>query len=113
MKSLIAALVLTTLFSTTAFARSPSPEKRLAHMSEELQLTAEQQQQVEAILAEGKVQHDVLAQQYSVDEEFHQQMRSVRQQSASEIEAVLNDEQREKFEAMRKQHQKDRSQHKG
>ena len=110
MKTLIAALVLLSLVSSTAFARPPGPEKRLAHLTEMLELNSEQQQQVEQILADEQVQRDALAQQYGVDEDFHKQMKSLHQQAAGEIEAVLTDEQRDKFESMRKQHQKNRPQ---
>lgn len=113
MKSLIAALVLLSLISTTAFARPPSSEKRLAHLTEALELSTEQQQQVEQIFADEKVQRDALAEQYGVDEDFHKQMKAMHQQAAGEIEAVLTDEQREKFESMRKQHQKNRPQKQG
>ena len=108
MKSLIATLVLLSLVSTTALAKPPSPEKRLAHLTEALELSTEQQQQVEQILADETVQRDALAEKYGVDEDFHTQMKALHQQAAGEIEAVLTDEQRDEFEAMRKQHQKNR-----
>lgn len=100
MKQLFALLLCFSLASA-AVARPPSAEQRLAHLTEELQLDAQQQQQVADILAAESTQRDELASKYGLDEAFHQKMRSLHKEASSEINAVLNEQQREEFETMR------------
>jgi hypothetical protein len=108
MKFLRATIVLLALFSSFTNARPPSPEQHLVRLSEQLNLSSDQQQQIEQILQQEQSQRSDLAAQYGIDENFHKQMRQLHQQSAADIETVLNDEQLQKFQAMRKQREQSR-----
>ena len=108
MKFLRATIVLLALFSSFTNARPPSPEQHLVRLSEQLNLSSDQQQQIEQILQQEQSQRSDLAAQYGIDEKFHKQMRQLHQQSAADIETVLNDEQLQKFQAMRKQREQSR-----
>jgi hypothetical protein len=77
------------------------PDKLLAHMTKELNLTADQQSQIKPILvdidqkAQGLRQDQALSQ-----EDRHAKMQAIHEDGKAKIESVLNEEQKTKFAAM-------------
>lgn len=77
------------------------PDRQLQRMTEQLGLSADQQSQIKPILADRQQKMQALWQNQSLSEEDRRsQMMSIRQDSNAKIEAVLTDEQKQKFEAM-------------
>ncbi|MGB9145565.1 MAG: hypothetical protein WCC14_07075 [Acidobacteriaceae bacterium] len=81
--------------------RRMDPDTQLAHMTKQLDLTADQQSQIRPILVDRDQKMQALWQNQSLArEDRRSQMMSIRQDSNAKIEAVLNDQQKQKFEAM-------------
>ncbi|SDS52151.1 hypothetical protein SAMN05216198_2137 [Halopseudomonas litoralis] len=110
-KTLIAGLfTFTTAVSCAALAMPGNDkdmekyhEKHLDRIATELELTAEQKEQMR-----------------SVHEEQFEKMKALHEEKQEKVDAILTDEQREKMQEMReekrekmKQHMKDRKDHKG
>ncbi len=77
------------------------PDTELAHMTKQLDLTSDQQSQIRPILVDRQLKMQALWQNQSLSQEDRRsQMMSIRQDSNAKIEAVLNDQQKQKFEAM-------------
>ena len=72
-----------------------SPEKIVAKMDKKLDLSDEQAKQITAIL--NGSQKEMQA--------YHEKLQQLRKDTDAKISAVLTDEQRQKFDASRKQHQ--------
>jgi periplasmic protein CpxP/Spy len=87
-----------------------NPDRQLEHMTRELNLTTEQQTQIKPILVERGQKMQALWQNQSLSrEDRHSQMEAIHQDTQTRIEAVLNDQQKQKFEAM----QAERGEHHG
>lgn len=87
-------------------------ERQVRHLTRMLSLTPDQQTQVKAILVEQHQQMEQLrssAQQSGQDNQAAQpdreQFRSIRQDAKTKIEALLNDDQKTKYEAWIQQRQ--------
>ncbi|MBT9330963.1 Spy/CpxP family protein refolding chaperone [Paracidobacterium acidisoli] len=81
--------------------RQMNPDRQLARMTKELNLSADQQAQIKPILADQDQQTQALWQDQSLSQQDRRQkMRSIREGSRAKIEAVLNDDQKQKFESM-------------
>lgn len=80
------------------------PDKMIAHLSEELNLTSEQVAEIEPILlqTENKL-NDLKLKKYDNDSEMMDEHRSIMEENADQIEKVLTDEQIEKFRELREQ----------
>jgi protein CpxP len=77
------------------------PDHQLQHMTKQLDLSADQQTQIRPILVDRQQKMQALWQNQSLSrEDRHTQMESIREDSKAKIEAVLNDQQKQKFEAM-------------
>jgi Spy/CpxP family protein refolding chaperone len=77
------------------------PNKQLEHMTKELGLSSDQQTQIKPLLVARQQQMEAVFQDQSLSREDRRaKMTSIRQDSTSKIEAVLNDQQKQKFEAM-------------
>jgi periplasmic protein CpxP/Spy len=77
------------------------PDRQLQHMTRELGLSADQQGQIKPLLVDRQQKMEALFQDQSLSREDRRaKMEEIRQQSQSKIEAVLNDQQKQKFEAM-------------
>jgi NACalpha-BTF3-like transcription factor len=77
------------------------PDQQLQHLTRQLDLSADQQSQIKPILIERQQKMQALFQDPSVAREDRRaKMQSLRQDTRSRIEAVLNDQQKQKFEAM-------------
>jgi hypothetical protein len=77
------------------------PDRQLEHMTRALGLSADQQNQIKPLLVERQQKMEALFQdQSAAGQNRHAKMQSIRQDAQSKIEAVLNDQQKQKFEAM-------------
>jgi protein CpxP len=85
-----------------------SPDKELEHMTKALDLTSDQQTQIKPILQDRHDQMMQLHQDQSMARpDKMAKMQALDQSSNSKLEAVLNDQQKTKYEAMiqrREQH---------
>jgi periplasmic protein CpxP/Spy len=81
--------------------RQMDPDRQLAHMTRALDLTADQQTQIKPILADRQQKMQALFQDQSLSrEDRHSKMQAIQQDTKGKIEAVLNDQQKQKFESM-------------
>jgi periplasmic protein CpxP/Spy len=91
-----------------------NPDAQLKHMTKELDLTPEQQTQIKPILESRDQQAQQLMQDQSLSRpDRHSKMTAIQTDSKAKIEAVLNDSQKQKFEAMQarmQEHAHDRTQ---
>jgi periplasmic protein CpxP/Spy len=77
------------------------PNKQLQHMTQELNLTSEQQSQIKPMLTDRQQKLEALSQDQSVSQDDRRtKARSIMEDSNGKIESVLNDQQKQKFEAM-------------
>lgn len=77
------------------------PDRLLQHMTRELGLTADQQSQIKPLLEDRQQKIEAVFQDQSLSREDRRaKMQSIRQESRIKIEAVLNDQQKQKFESM-------------
>jgi Spy/CpxP family protein refolding chaperone len=88
------------------------PDKRLAHMTKRYNLTADQQSQIKPILADEQTQmQSMRSDTTSSREDKRAKMQSMHQESTQKIEAVLTDQQKQKFEADQQKMQERRAEH--
>jgi protein CpxP len=88
------------------------PDQRLAHMTKRYKLTADQQSQIKPILQDEQQQmQSMRSDTTSSREDKRAKMQSMHQASTQKIEAVLTDEQRQKFDADQQKMQERRSEH--
>jgi protein CpxP len=81
--------------------RRMDPDRQLQHMTKELNLSADQQAQIKPILTDTDQKMQALWQDQSLSQQDRRaKMRAIHEDSRAKIEAVLNDEQKPKFEAM-------------
>jgi periplasmic protein CpxP/Spy len=81
--------------------RGMNPEAQLEHLTKHLNLTAEQQAQIKPILESRDQQAKALWQDQSLaPADRHAKMQTIQQDSRTKIEAVLNDTQKQEYEAM-------------
>jgi periplasmic protein CpxP/Spy len=84
-------------------------DQQLAHMTKQLDLTADQQSQIRPILQDRQQKMQALFQDQSLSrEDRHSKMMAIRQDTDSRIQSVLNDEQKQKFQAMQERMQERR-----
>jgi Spy/CpxP family protein refolding chaperone len=77
------------------------PDRQLEHMTKELDLSADQQSQIKPLLVERQQKMQATFQDQSLSREDRRaKMQAIRADSQGKIEAVLNDQQKQKFEAM-------------
>lgn len=77
------------------------PDRQLGRMTRELGLTTDQQNQIKPLLVDRQQKIGAVFQDQSLSpRDRRAKMQSIRQDSRSRIEAVLNDQQKQKFEAM-------------
>ena len=78
-----------------------SPDQQLQRMSEHLNLTDDQKQQIKPILEDRQKQMEQLHADNSMSrEDKRTKMHSLMEDSNSKIRAVLNDDQKQKFDKM-------------
>ncbi len=95
-------------------------ERQVKHLTHLLSLTPDQQTQVKAILAEQRQQMQQLrssaaqnGQNSAASQPDREQFQSIRQDTKTKIEALLNDDQKTKFEAWIQQRQQRMQQRRG
>ena len=77
------------------------PDRQLAHMTRALNLSADQQTQIKPILTERQQKMQALWQDQSLSrEDRHSKAEAIHQDTRTRIEAVLNDQQKQQFEAI-------------
>jgi Spy/CpxP family protein refolding chaperone len=87
------------------------PDARLAKMTKRYKLTADQQSQIKPILQDEQQQMESMRSDTSTSrEDKRSKMMSLHQTTNQKIEAVLTDEQKQKFEADQQKMQERRSQ---
>jgi Spy/CpxP family protein refolding chaperone len=88
------------------------PDQRLAHMTERYKLTADQQSQIKPLLQDEQQQMQSLRSDTSTSREDRRaKMQSIHQASTQKIEAVLTDDQKQKFEADQQKFESRRAEH--
>ena len=123
MRKSLCSLVLTgalAIAGSAAFAQSDTPaqqppptapggrhgmsvDDQLARMTKELNLTPDQATQIKPILTDRRQQMEALRQDQSTSQT--DKMKSIRDDSNTKIEAVLNDTQKQQFAAMQAKQQ--------
>ena len=84
--------------------RRLDPNRQLKMMTKRLNLTADQQQQILPILTDRQQQFEKLRSDSSLaPTDRRDKMRSLREDSEAKIKAVLNDDQKQKYEQMQQQ----------
>jgi periplasmic protein CpxP/Spy len=80
------------------------PDAQLKHMTRQLDLSTDQQNQIRPILVDRQQKMQALWQNQSLSRDDRRtQMQSIRTDSRAKIEAVLNDQQKQKYEAMQEE----------
>ena len=88
------------------------PDQRLAHMTKRYNLTADQQSQIKPLLQDEQQQMQALRSDTSTPREDRRaKMQSIHQASTQKIEAVLTDDQKQKFEADQQKFESRRAEH--
>jgi periplasmic protein CpxP/Spy len=81
--------------------RGMNPEAQLKHLTQALDLTADQQTQIKPILESQHQQMLALRDNQSLSREDRMaKMKAIHEDSHTKIEAALNDTQKQKFEAL-------------
>lgn len=82
----------------------PDPQKQTARLSRKLQLTPDQAAKIEPILA-NRVQQiqQMRADTSSSPRDVHQKMRALKQDTDSQIQAILTDSQRQQYQQMQQE----------
>lgn len=91
----------------------PDPQRELQRLSKRLNLTDEQKNQILPILTDRQQQMESIHNDSSLSQaDRRAKMRSVREDSDSKIRAVLNDDQKQKYDQMQQQMRERMEQHK-
>jgi len=78
------------------------PARQLERLTRELNLTSDQQEKIKPLLLERQQKMQTLMQDQSVSQEDRRaQMRTIMEGTNNSIKANLNDDQKQKFDAMR------------
>lgn len=84
--------------------RGPSIEKRVAHLTEKLGLSTQQQKDITAVLESARSDMEKLRNPDATKEErkaMREQLKAMRDSTESKIEQILTPEQREKYKQLR------------
>lgn len=77
------------------------PDRQLQHLTHELNLSSDQQTQIKPLLVDQQQKMQTLFQDQSLAQEERQaKAKSITEDTHNKIEALLNEEQKQKFEAM-------------
>lgn len=84
------------------------PDRQLAHLTRELNLTADQQNQIKPLLVERQQKIQALFQDQSLaPQDRRRQIRTISEGTHNSIKALLNDDQKQKFDAMQQRMRRD------
>jgi len=79
--------------------------RQLEHLTQALSLTADQQAQIKPLLVDRQQKVQALFQNQSISEQDrHTQMRTIAEGTNNSIKALLNDDQKAKFDTMHQHH---------
>jgi len=100
-RTTFAGLVL--LMPFVALAGPPMVGEMVQRLTEELELSADQASQVDAIFSDARAQHEAIENNYTLAQrdEARQEMMAVRENVKQQLEAVLTPEQLKEFEQLR------------
>jgi len=85
------------------------PDRQLERLTRELNLTADQQTQIKPLLVERQQKMQALFQDQSgASEDRRTQARTIMEGTNNSIKALLNDDQKQKFEAMQERMRRNR-----
>ena len=85
------------------------PDRQLARLTRELNLTSDQQNQIKPLLQERQQKMQTLFEDQSMSQQDRRtQMRTIMEGSNNSIKAVLTDDQKQKFEAMQERMRRNR-----
>jgi periplasmic protein CpxP/Spy len=83
-----------------------SPDEQLKHLTQTLNLSADQQSQIKPLLESSHQQMMQVHQDQSLSREDRMtKMKTIMDDTHTKIEAVLNDQQKQQFESMRQKQQ--------
>ncbi len=92
--------------------RGMDPDRQLEHLTKTLNLSADQQSQIKPLLLDRQQKMQALWQDQSLSQQDRRsKAQAIRQDTTTKLEATLNDQQKQQFEAMRAKMQ-ERHQHK-
>jgi Spy/CpxP family protein refolding chaperone len=81
--------------------RQMNPDRQLERLTHNLNLTADQQAQIKPLLVARSEKMQALSQNQSLGEDDRRaQMRTIHEEADTKINAVLNDDQKQKYAAM-------------
>jgi hypothetical protein len=90
------------------------PDRQLEHLTKTLDLTADQQTQIKPILLDRQQKMQALWQDQSLSRQDRRaKAQAIQQNTQTQLEAALNDQQKQKFEEMRAKMQARRQQRMG
>lgn len=82
----------------------PTPDEIVQRMSQQLNLTDQQKDQIKPIIADRQQKMQALREDTSMERpEKMQKMKAINQDSDTKIKAILTDEQKQKYEAMQQE----------
>ena len=82
----------------------PDPQKQTARLSRKLQLTPDQAAKIEPILANRQQQMQQMRADTSLSQhDLHQKMRALKQDTDSQMQAILTDSQRQQYQQLQQQ----------
>jgi protein CpxP len=85
----------------------PTVDEQVQHMTQKLNLTSDQQSQIKSILENERQQMEALHNDTSTSQQDKmEKFRTARQENSTKIRDLLNDDQKKKYDAMEKQHEK-------
>ncbi len=91
-----------------------NPDRQLAHLTKTLNLSADQQSQIKPLLVDRQQKMQALWQNQSLSREDRlSKAQAIRQDARTKLEATLNDQQKQQFEALQAKMQERRQQRMG
>jgi len=91
--------------------RGPNADRQLEHLTRTLNLSADQQSQIKPLLMDRQQKMQALWQDQSLSpQDRRSKMMAIRQDTNTKLEAALNDQQKQQFEAMQAKMQQHRHQ---
>ena len=94
--------------------RTMDPDRQLAHLTKTLNLSADQQSQIKPLLVDRQQKMQALWQDESLSKQDRRsKAQAIREDTRTKLEATLNDQQKQQFEALQARMQGRRQQRMG
>ena len=97
----VISLIALSLCASMASAKPLGIDKRLEKMTQRLDLTETQQQEIRAVMEAGKARRQQLLASYGVDESVREQLRGIHRDSREQVKSLLTAKQRKKIEVLK------------